>query len=100
MSAATEAALHRVGAGMGAAEGTGPDDDPWLRHYRDEIRTRGGPVRVGHRRPRGTRHPTAPGLPASIAEPEEIPVTVLVRAALRSASESEFLEFCASERRR
>ena len=78
MSAVTEAALHRVGAAMGAAEGTGPDDDPWLRHYRDEIRTEGraegryeSVIAVLAERGIATADS---GLPASIAEPEEIPV--------------------------
>ena len=39
--AVTVEALHRVGAALGAAEGTGPDDDPWLRRYRTESRVEG-----------------------------------------------------------
>ena len=103
MSAATEAALHRVGAAMGAAEGTGPDDDPWLRHYRDEGRTEGRAegryesvlAVLGDR---GIA--TTPASQARIAELGELPVAVLVRAALRCESETEFLELCAAERRR
>ncbi len=95
MSASTVAALHRVGAAMGAAEGTGPDDDPWLRRYRTETRYESVIAVLAERGIETTR-----ALPARIAELGEIPVTVLVRAALRCASESEFLELCASERRR
>ncbi len=95
MSASTAAALHRVGAAMGAAEGAGPDDDPWLRRYRDETRYESVIAVLAERGIATTR-----ALPARIAELGEIPVTVLVRAALRCASETEFLELCASERRR
>lgn len=41
MSVQTVAALRRVGRLMGAAEGTGPDDDPWLKQERDESRAEG-----------------------------------------------------------
>ena len=37
-SAETVAALRRVGGALGAAEGTGPDDDPFLRLEREESR--------------------------------------------------------------
>ena len=40
-SAETYAVLRRVGRALGALEGTGPDDDPWLRHERDEGRAEG-----------------------------------------------------------
>ena len=95
MSASTAAALHRVGAAMGAAEGTGPDDDPWLRRYRTEARYESVIAVLAER---GIA--TAASLPARIAELGEIPVAEMVRAALGCASESEFLELCASERRR
>ena len=99
MSASTAAALHRVGAAMGAAEGTGPDDDPWLRRYRDDgrVETRYESV-IAVLEERGIE--TTRALPARVAELGEIPVTVLVRAALRCESETQFLELCASERRR
>ena len=38
-SAATASALARVGRALGARDGTGPDDTPWLRAQRDEGRT-------------------------------------------------------------
>ncbi len=41
LSAETTAVLRRVGRGMGAAEGTGPDDDPFLREERRESRAAG-----------------------------------------------------------
>ena len=40
-SAETLAVLRRVGRALGALEGTGPDDDPWLRAERDEGREEG-----------------------------------------------------------
>ncbi len=36
LSEATRVVLERVGRAMGAAEGTGPDDDPWLAAHRRE----------------------------------------------------------------
>ena len=95
MSVSTAAALHRVGAAMGAAEGAGPDDDPWLRRYRDEGRYESVIAVLEERGIETTR-----ALQARIAELGEVPVAVLVRAALRCASETQFLELCASERRR
>ena len=98
-SAATEAALHRVGAAMGAAEATGPDDDPWLRHYRDESRAEGRYESVlAVLSERGIA--AAPDLPARIAELGTMPVAEMVRAALRCESETDFLKICAEASRR
>ena len=41
MSAQTVAILQRVGATLGELEGTGPDDDPWLRLQRQQARQEG-----------------------------------------------------------
>ena len=40
-SAATTRVLERVGRALGARDGTGPDDTPWLRRQRQEGRTAG-----------------------------------------------------------
>ena len=102
MSASTEAALHRVGRALGAAEGTGPDDDRWLRRLRDEGRDEGR-VETGYEtvaavlRERGI--PTTPALRARLLELGEIPAAELMRAALRCRSEAEFLELCAANER-
>ena len=40
-SARTYAVLERIGRALGAREGTGPDDDPWLRSQRRESFERG-----------------------------------------------------------
>lgn len=40
-SAATTRVLERVGRALGARDGTGPDDTPWLRRQRAEGRTAG-----------------------------------------------------------
>ena len=40
-SAATTRVLERVGRALGARDGTGPDDTPWLRRQREEGRTAG-----------------------------------------------------------
>ena len=101
MSDITREALHRVGAALSAAEGTGPDDDPWLRHYRNESRNEGrAEVRyesvLAILEERGIT--AAPSLPARLAALGELPATAMVRAALHCASESEFLALCAAER--
>ena len=95
MSAATVAALHRVGAGMGATEGTGPDDDPWLRRYRDEGRYESALAVLAAR---GIA--TTSSLPARMAELAGLPVAELMEAALNCENEAEFLELCAAVRRR
>ncbi len=41
LSDETARVLHRVGMAMGAAQGTGPDDDPFLRRQRRESRAAG-----------------------------------------------------------
>lgn len=84
-------ALHRVGAAMGAARGTGPDDDPWLRHYRDESRYEAVLAALAER---GIE--TTPALPARMSQLGDVPVTRMMRAALRCGSEEEFLELCAA----
>lgn len=99
MSDVTREALHRVGAALAAAGGSGPDDDRWLRHYRDESRaeTQYESV-VAILEERGIVASQA--LAARLGEFGAMPVAAMVRAAVRCASESEFLEFCAAECRR
>ena len=41
LSAQTAEVLNRVGRALGAAEGTEPDGDPFLRHHRQESRAEG-----------------------------------------------------------
>ena len=41
LSAITNRILDRVGRGLGARDGTGPDDTLWLRAHREEGRARG-----------------------------------------------------------
>ena len=41
LTEATRAAIERVGRALGAAAGTGPDDDPWLGAHRREARAEG-----------------------------------------------------------
>ena len=41
LSAATGRDLDRVGRALGARDGTGPEDTPWLRAYHEEGRNRG-----------------------------------------------------------
>ena len=95
MSAATRAALHRVGAAMGAARGAGPDDDPWLRHHRDESQHEARYEAVlAVLAERGIA--TTPALPARVSQLGDVTAARLMRAALRCASEAELLELCAT----
>ena len=97
----TMAVLHRVGRALGAAEGTGPDDDVWLRTERDESRAEGRAegraesradvlrALLGILEARGI--PTTSALAARLAELTESSVAELVRAAQTCANEAEFL---------
>ena len=102
MSEVTREALHRVGAVLGTAEGTGPDDDPWLRHYLDEGRATGhaaGRAEAVRAVLAGRGIATTPALPERIAELGELPVAGMMRAALECGSEAEFLQRCAAAAR-
>ena len=107
ISAGTEAALHRIGIALGAAEGTGPDDDSWLRHHRDEGRVEGRAQGLAQGRAaavvalleqRGL--PITPALQTRLAGLGEIPEADLIRAALKCESEAAFLKLCAAFTRR
>ena len=52
------------------------------------------------RDPRGARHRVTPDLSARIAALGTLPVAELMRAALRCASEADFLELCAGRTNR
>ena len=97
-------ALHRVGTALGAAEGTGPDDNRWLRHYyRAEGRIEG---RAESRleavlavlEERGVS--PSPRLAGRLAPFATLPTESMVRAALSSSSEGHFLALCAAETRK
>ena len=141
-SGSTAAALHRVGAALGATEGTGPDDDSWSRRHRDEGRNEGRVQGLEQGRVQGLEQGRMQGLeqgleqgrvqgrmqgleqgraearantvaalleergiltsmafPARLGELGQIPEPDLIRAALKCASETEFLELCARRRR-
>ena len=102
LSGATTEVLRRVGRALGAAEGTGPDDDPLLRAERRQTRAAGW--RSGHAAGRREvlhtavfeifaardipiSHPVADWL----SEVEDVSDAVLVRAALACRDEEDFL---------
>ena len=90
LSAATTAALRRVGRALGAAEGTGPDDDPLLRAERLEGRVeaqRAAVLQVFSTR--GLTVSTA--LHRHLAELEDVSTAALVQAALECRDEADFL---------
>lgn len=122
MSAATVEALHRVGAALAAAEGGGPDDDPWLRRYVEDGRAEGRSTGRSEGRAEGLAAGRSEGriatkyesvaavlrergiettavLSGGLVLVGELPVAALVRLALRCSSEREFLELCAAESR-
>ena len=107
MSDVTLEALHRVGAALGAAEGTGPDDDRWLRHYRAEGRTEGHIEGRAESRLEAVlailkENGVSPSstLADRLATFATLPTEATVRAALRSSSERHFLALCAAETRK
>ena len=98
MSEATIAALRRIGRTLGAASGTGPDDDPLLRTERRESRAEGrNDGRLETRRDavlqvlqsRGMRASAA--LPQRLAEFTSVPTAALVQAALQCRDEDDLL---------
>ena len=94
LSDATTAALRRVGRALGAAEGTGPDDDPLLRAERTESHARGRMETQSEAvqqvfKTRGL--PVSAALPRRLAELQGVPTAVLVQAALQCRDERDFL---------
>ena len=87
---ATIAALRRVGRTLGAAEGTGPEDDPLLRAERREGRVEALTAAV--LQVFKTRDvPVSAALPRQLAELEGVSAEDLVRAALECRDEADFL---------
>ena len=106
LSDETAQVLNRVGRAMGAARGTGPDDDPFLRRQRRESRVAGyaeGRERgLDEGRKEGMRAavlqvfesrgiPVPSSLRERLAEMEEISAAVLVHAAMECRGEEDFL---------
>ena len=97
-SVETTAALRRVGRALGAAQGTRPDDDPFLREEREESRAEGleqGRVEGVHAAvfevfaARGI--PVSTFLPGRLTELSGVPIEALVRAAVMCRDEEDFL---------
>ncbi len=98
LSAATTAALRRVGRTLGDAEGTGPDDDLFLRAELREGHAKGraeglveaqGAAVLQVFSSRGL--PASAALPRRLAEMEGISTAALVQAALECRGEADFL---------
>ena len=86
LSDATTAALRRAGRALGAAEGTGPDDDPFLRAERMEVRS-AAVLQVFETR----GLPVSAALPRRLAELEGVSTAALVQAALECRDAAHFL---------
>ena len=102
-SDATMAALRRVGRSLGAAEGTGPDDDPLLRAERTEGRVEGRRETESEAvlqifRARGLTVSAA--LSRRVAELAGMPTAALVQAALACRDEADFLRLARERQRR
>ena len=102
-SDATMAALRRVGRSLGAAEGTGPDDDPLLRAERTEGRVEGRRETESEAvlqifRTRGLTVSAA--LSRRVAELAGMPTAALVQAALECRDEADFLRLARERQRR
>ena len=94
VSYVTMAALRRVGRTLGAAVGTGPDDDPLLREERLQSRAEG---RTEAQRDAVLQVLKLRGLPVSAAFPRRLAefsaasTATLVQAALECRDEADFL---------
>ena len=98
LSEETAAALRRVAGALGAAAGTGPDDDPFLRAERQAGRAAGRAAgRLEAQREAVLQVFSARGLPMSaalprrLAELNDIATAVLLQAALECRDETDFL---------
>ena len=113
LSDATTATLRRIGRTLGAAEGTGPDDDPFLRAERMEGRVAGrregraegreaGRVETQRAavlqvfRTRGL--PVSAALPRRLSELEGVSTAALVQAALECRDEEHLLRLVSDRR--
>ena len=103
LSDATMRALRRVARSLGAAEGTGPDDDPFLRAERMEGRAQS---RKKTQTEAVLQVFTDRGLPVSaallrrLAELEDVSTAELVQAALECRDEPDFLRLVHARQRR
>ena len=103
LSEATMAALRRVARSLGAAEGTGPDDDPLLRSERMDGRSQG---RRETRAEAVLQVFTSRGLTAStelrrrMAELDGVSTGALMQAALECRDEQDFLRLVHGRQRR
>ena len=110
-SAETAAALRRVGRALGTAEGTGPDDDPFLREERDESHAEGRAEGHAEGLERGRAEAAraavfevfaargiavSASLPRRLAELEGVTIKALVRAAVTCRDEEDFLRLAQS----
>ncbi|MCY4372260.1 MAG: Uma2 family endonuclease [Spirochaetaceae bacterium] len=97
LSEETTAALRRVGRSLGATEGTGPDDDPFLREERRESHAAGrSQGRTEAQRANALKVLEARGVPVSASLAEQLAQMEgagerLVDAALACRDEEEFL---------
>ena len=104
-SDATTAALRRIGLALGAAAGTGPEDDPLLNAVSRESHARGRAVGCAETQSAAVLQvfqarglPVSAGLARRLAELEGVPTAALVQAALDCRDESDFLRLARMRR--
>ncbi len=104
VSYVTMAALRRVGRTLGAAVGTGPDDDPLLREERLQSRAEGRTEAVLETRREAVLQvlklrglPVSAAFPGRLAEFKAASTGALVQAALECRDEADFLRLMRQE---
>ena len=104
-SDATTAALRRIGLALGAAAGTGPEDDPLLNAVSRESHARGRAEGCAETQSAAVLQvfqarglPVSAGLARRLAELEGVPTAALVQAALDCRDESDFLRLARMRR--
>ena len=91
LSERTFAVLHRIGAALGARDGTGPDDDPMLRWHRQQGRAEGVALGMVREILRVRGIAVSDQVLAHVAQSGVTSADAVVRAAVTCNDEADFL---------